>query len=249
MGVARLLAKAWVAVCLYAGADAVSMILAYGNGSPAGLFRLIACFTLFLAMGLLFIGGYAAASSHSGLPRLAILKAMDFAPGFNDFVFLMFVGLSFVNQIIFALIHHSGIFVDAFEQAIYFAVPGQRALVKALSVCGFDGGRLFASAITWLLAIIYLGSSLSLLKLDAGILRLRRTARPDTLGPLATAILLGIVAVVGVQMLFVGSGFAFLSCSAYADIPGDLLIGLAPLLLAYLILAALTALLASSRVK
>jgi hypothetical protein len=50
-------------------------------------------------------------------------------------------------------------------------------------------------------------------------------------------------------MLFVGSGFALLSCGAYADIPGDLLIGLAPLLLAYLILAALTALLASSREK
>jgi len=249
MGVARLLAKAWVAVCLYAAADAVSMILAYGNGSPSALLRLIACFTLFLAMGLLFIGGYAAASSHSGLPRLAILKAMDFAPGFNDLVFLTFVGLSFVNQIIFALIHHTGIFVNAFEQAIYFAVPGQRALVGALTNCGFDGGRQFASAITWLLAIIYLGSSLSRLKLDAGILRLKRSVRPDTLGPLTTASLLGIVTVAGVQMLFIGSGFALLSCGAYADIRGDLLIGLAPLLLAYLIPAALAALLASSRGK
>jgi hypothetical protein len=249
MGVARLLAKLWVLVCLYAGADAVSMVVAYGTGSLRALPVMIACFALFLAMGLLFIGGYDAASGHGGLARLRHVRAMEFAPSFNDLVFFVFVCLSFVNQIIFALIHHSGLFVDGFEQAIYFAVPGQRALVGALSDCGFDGGRQFASAITWLLAIVYLGSSLSRLKLEAGIARLARSARPDALGPLATATLLGIVAVVGVQMLFVGSGFALLSCGAYADIPGDLLIGLAPLLLAYLILAALTALLASSREK
>ena len=247
MGMARLLAKGWVIVCLYAVADAVSMILAYGSASLGALPRMIACFALFLSMGLLFIGGYGAASSHSGLPRLRHIKAIDFVPSFNDLVFLAFVCLSFVNQIIFALIHHSGIFVNGFEQAIYFAIPGQRALVRALSGCGFDGGRLFASAITWLLAIIYLCSSLSRLKLEARILRLERTMQPATLGPSATAILLGIVAVVGVQLLFVGSAFAILSCGAYADLSGDLLIGLAPLLLVYLILAALATALASGR--
>ncbi|MGA7674107.1 MAG: hypothetical protein WCA78_03570 [Rhizomicrobium sp.] len=234
-------------ICLYAGADAVSMVIAYGSNSLGMLPALIACFALFLATGLLFIGGYGAASSRSGLPQLRHLKSIEFAPSFNDLVFFAFVCLSFVNQIIFALIHHSGIFVNGFEQAIYFVVPGQRALVGALTGCGFDGGRIFASAITWLLSIIYLCSSLSRLKLEAGILRLERRTQPNALGPLAAAILLGIVAVIGVQMLFVGSAFAFLPCSAYADIPGDLLIGLTPLLLAYLILAALATLLASGK--
>jgi hypothetical protein len=244
MGLARLSAKIWVLVCLYAVADAVSMILAYGSASLGALPRMIACFVLFLSMGLLFIGGYGAASSHSGLPRLRNIKAIDFVPSFNDLVFLAFVCLSFVNQIIFALIHHSGIFVNGFEQAIYFAIPGQRALVRALSGCGFDGGRLFASAITWLLAIIYLCSSLSHLKQEARILRAERVLRPEKLGPVTVAVVLGIAAVIGLQMLFVGSAFAFLSCGAYADLSGDLLIGLAPLLLAYVILAALATALA-----
>ena len=54
------------------------------------------------------------------------------------------------------------------------------------------------------------------------------------------------VAVVGIQFLFVGSAYPWFHCSAFADITGALLIGLAPLMLAYLIVAALASLLASS---
>ena len=126
-------------------------------------------------------------------------------------------------------------------------MPGQRALVDALGSCGLDGGRIFASAITWLLAVVFLCSSLSRLKHEARILRLERAIRRDALGPAALALLAGIVAVVGLQLLFVGSAFAFLPCSAYADLSGALLIGLAPLLLAYVILAALATALASGK--
>ena len=56
MGVTRVLAKSWVIICLYAGADAVSMVIAYGSNSLGMLPALIACFALFLATGLLFIG-------------------------------------------------------------------------------------------------------------------------------------------------------------------------------------------------
>ena len=64
--------------------------------------------------------------------------------------------------------------------------------------------------------------------------------------PLDPGLLLGLVAVVGVQFLFVGSAYPWFPCSAFADIAGALLIGLAPLMLAYLVVAALATLLASS---
>ena len=60
------------------------------------------------------------------------------------------------------------------------------------------------------------------------------------------AFCLGLVAVVGIQFLFVGSAYPWFGCSAFADITGALLIGLAPLMLAYLMVAALASLLASS---
>ena len=247
MGLARLLAKAWVLVCLFAGAH--SLILAFGSGSDPldALPSLIACFVFFLAMGLLFVGGYGASAGQSGVPLMRRFKPLLFVPNFNDIAFLVFVALSFVNQIVFAPAHLSGSVVDGFESAMYFAVPGQRALVDALVTCGLDGGRIFASAITWLLAVVFLCSSLSRLKQEARILRMERAIRPDALGPKAIAIVLGIVAVIGLQLLFVGSVFAFLPCSAYADLSGALLIGLAPLLLAYLILAALATALATGR--
>ncbi len=63
MGVARLLAKGWVLVCLYAGAHVLTFVL-QGNADLLGsLAALIACVILFLAMGLLFIAGYGAAAS------------------------------------------------------------------------------------------------------------------------------------------------------------------------------------------
>jgi len=52
--------------------------------------------------------------------------------------------------------------------------------------------------------------------------------------------------VVGMQFLFVGSAYPWLNCSAFDNITGALLIGLAPLMLAYLVVAALATLLASS---
>ena len=88
--------------------------------------------------------------------------------------------------------------------------------------------------------------ALSRLRLAAGIIRLERVTRPELLGPPVRAFLLGTVAVVGIQFLFVGSAYPWLNCSAFDDITGALLIGLAPLMLAYLIVAALASLLASS---
>jgi hypothetical protein len=108
---------------------------------------------------------------------------------------------------------------------------------------------LFASAFTWLLAIIFLASTASRLRLQAGLIRLEAVGRPQLLGPTLRAFLFGIVAVVGIQFLAVGSAYHWLNCSAFADITGAVLIGLAPLMLAYLIVAALASLLASNPEK
>ncbi|MNC96318.1 hypothetical protein D3C83_136600 [compost metagenome] len=51
---------------------------------------------------------------------------------------------------------------------------------------------------------------------------------------------------IGIQFLYLGSAFPLLGCSAYADITGALLMGLAPLMLAYVIVAALASLLAAA---
>ena len=83
-------------------------------------------------------------------------------------------------------------------------------------------------------------------ELQAGIIRLERNTRPEGLNPSIRAFCLGLVAVVGVQFLFVGSAYPWFPCNAFADIAGALLIGLAPLMLAYLVVAALATLLASS---
>jgi len=135
--------------------------------------------------------------------------------------------------------------VDALKSAIYFAVPGQRALDAALEPHGLDGGRLFESAFAWLLAIVFLASAVSRLRLAAGIIRLERGKRPEALGPATLALLLGVLSVVGIQFLFVGTVFAFLPGSVYTEIAGTVLIGLGPLMLAYLIFAALANLLAT----
>ena len=91
---------------------------------------------------------------------------------------------------------------------------------------------------------LFLGSSLSRIRLAAGIVRLERKAHPDTLGAPLLALVLGVAAVIGIQFLYVGSLFAFLPCSVLSGIAGDVLIGIAPLMLVYLIVAALTNLLA-----
>ena len=246
MGIARLLAKAWVVFCVFAGAHALRIALASGLPLPSSAFAIGICVVLFVAMGLLFAGGFGVSGLASGMPLIDRLKPAHLLPGFNEIIFVIFLILSFVNQAVFAPQIVGDGLAGALESAVYFAVPGQRALVYGLAVCSMDGGRVFAAAFTWMLAIIYLASAASRLKLSAGIMRLERMARPEILGPTLRAFLLGVAAVVGIQFLFVGSAYPWFACSAFTDITGALLIGLFPLMLAYLIVAALVSLLAAS---
>jgi hypothetical protein len=258
MGIARLLAKGWIIFCLFAGAHGVRLNLMQGAPLASLLPGIAICALLFIAMGLLFVGGFGASAGHIGKePWFGELKPHDFIPGFDEAVFMIFVILSFLNQAFFAPVNMDRYVVghlpdpiyravDELQAAIYYVVPGQRALVSALEVCTMDGGRVFAAAFAWLLAAIYLASAASRLKLQAGLIRLEASDRPQILGPTLRAFLFGIVAVVGIQFLFVGSAYPWLHCSAFGDVTGALLIGLAPLMLAYLIVAALASLLASA---
>jgi hypothetical protein len=198
---------------------------------------------LFGAMGLLFIGGYAAASGGSG-PVLERLRPRHILPGFNEIVFMGFALASFVVQTLYLPDHVRGGLPGALQSAVAFAVPGQERLAVAFASCGLDGGRIFASALCWLLALIFLGSSVSRVRLLAGIARLERKERPEALTPAMLALVQGFAAVIGIQFLYVGTFFTLLPCSILQGIAGDVLIGIAPLMLAYLIVAALTNLLA-----
>ncbi|MGH6828181.1 MAG: hypothetical protein ACREFW_04655 [Rhizomicrobium sp.] len=246
MGIARLLAKGWIVFCLFAGAHALRFALESGLPPASSLAAIVICVILFMAMGLLFAGGFGVSAGLARTPFKARLGLNHFVPGFNEIIFLFFVAVSFIDQVWFAPLDLAGNVVAPLEQAIYFAVPGQRALVAALDACSLDGGRIFAAAFSWLLAVIYLASACSRLKLQAGIIRLERSTRPEGLGPSIRAFCLGLAAVVGVQFLFVGSAYPWLHCSAFADISGALLVGLAPLMLTYLVVAALATLLASA---
>jgi len=248
MGIARLLAKGWIVFCLFAGAHALRFALLQGLPLDSSLPAIGICALLFIAMGLLFVGGFGASAGH-GTPWLQRFQPHHLIPGFNEAVFLLFVVLSFLNQAFVAPANIDRAAAAALQNAIYFVVPGQRALVASLDACTMDGGRVFAAAFAWLLAIIYLASTASRLKLQAGLIRLEAGGGPQALGPTLRAFLFGIVAVVGIQFLFVGSAYPWLNCSAFADITGALLIGLAPLMLAYLIVAALASLLASAPEK
>ena len=247
MGLARLLGKAWVIFCLFAGAHAIRLALAGGLAVGNALFAIGICVLLFMAMGLLFVGGFGVSGGLPGTPLLARLKPHHLVPGFNELVFVLFVAMSFFNQALVAPSYISADLPKALEGAIYFAVPGQRALVTALDACSMDGGRVFAAAFAWLLAVIFLASAVSRLKLAAGLIRLERSLKPEILGPTVRAFLLGVTAVIGIQFLFVGSAYPWLGCSAFTGIVGPVLIGLAPLMLSYLIVAALASLLASSK--
>jgi hypothetical protein len=250
MGIARLLAKGWIVFCLFAAAHALRLVLLQGRPLAVAFPGIAICALLFIAMGLLFIGGFGVSAGHvSGTPWLTRFKPHHLIPAFNEAVFFIFALLSFLDQAILAPrdIEHDA--MAALERSIYFVVPGQRALVYALEGCNMDGGRVFAAAFAWLLAIVYLASAASRLKLQAGLIRLEAGDRPQILGPTLRAFLFGIVAVVGIQFLFVGSAYPWLRCSAFADVTGALLIGLAPLMLAYLIVAALASLMASAPEK
>jgi len=66
MGVSRLLAKAWIVTCLFAGAHALRFALLTGGDLWAAASPVLVAMALFAAMGLLFVGGYGASASHSG---------------------------------------------------------------------------------------------------------------------------------------------------------------------------------------
>ena len=241
MGVARLLAKGWIVFCLYAGAHAV--LRAFGANIPVvlALQQIGVCVALFGAMGLLFIGGYGAASTH---PLLERFRPDQLAPGFNEIVFIVFACACFFMQSVYAPAHLTGPVTGGLEAAIRFAVPGQRALEGGLAVCGLDGGRTSSSAFAWVLAFIFLGSALSRVRLAAAIVRLERKNRAEPLGATTVAFILGVASLVGFQLLYMGTGFGFIPCSILSGVLGEVLIGIGPLFLAYLILAALTDLLA-----
>ena len=249
MGIARLLAKGWIVFCLFAGAHAIRLALLTGIPLQTSAFAIGICAALFIAMGLLFVGGFGASAGHSRTPWLTRLRPRHLIHGFNEMVFIVFVTLSFLNQALVAPVVIDRGAAGALENAMYFLLPGQRALVHALEGCTLDGGRAFSAAFTWLLAIVYLANAVSRLNLQAGLIRLEAGERVQPLGPTLRAFLFGIVAVVGIQFLFVGSAYPWLACSAFADITGAVLIGLAPLMLAYLIVAALASLMAAAPEK
>lgn len=244
MGVARLLAKAWIVFCLYAGAHAVALAAAAGTPLAPAFQQVGLVVALFGAMGLLFVGGYAASASHSGMAALAKLRPHHVLPGFDEIVFVVFAAAVFAVQIGYEPQHPAGGVVGALAGAVEFAVPGQRALESALGLCGLDNGRSVASALAWLLAFVFLGSALSRIRLAAGLVRLERKGRPEMLGASALVFFLGLVAVVGIQLLFMGTAYGLVPCNVMGSIPGSVLIGLGPLTLAYLVKAALTDLLA-----
>src|SRR5437762_1861716 len=101
----------------------------------------------------------------------------------------------------------------ALAAAVRFAVPGQRAMEDNLARCHLDGSRTFASAFSWLLALIFLASAVSRLRMTAALVRLERKQRPEPLGPSGAALAAGIAAVFGIQFLFVGSLFRLLPCA------------------------------------
>jgi hypothetical protein len=243
MGAARLLAKAWGVFCIFAGAYAFLQALAAGRQPAQAALSIIVCVLLFGAMGFLFAAGYGV-SGNAAIPLRERLKPDHFAPGFNGIVFLVFAAAIFAAQMAPLSPQLSNGMLGTLDAAVHFAIPGQRALSDQLAACGQDPNRTIASAISWLLAFVFLGSALSRLRLAAGIVRIERRARPEPLGGSTLAGLLGVVAVVGIQFLFVGTLFYWMPCNELAGIPGQFLIGIAPLMLAYLIVAALTNLLA-----
>jgi hypothetical protein len=244
MGAARLLAKGWVVFCAYVGGLALGHAVASGVPFGPALVPILVCILLFGAMGLLFIAGYGLSAGHVRPLLPGKLSAGHLLPGFNELVFVAFTLVVFGVQTFYAPAGHGGAVFDALEGAIRFVVLGQTALETALAQCNLDGGRLLVSALSWLLALIYLGSSLSRIRLAAGIVRLERKQRPEALGAQPLALVLGVAAVLGIQLLYIGSAYALLPCPVLGGLWGDVLIGLGPVMLGYLVVAALTNLLA-----
>lgn len=242
MGAARLLAKAWVTFCVFAGAYEAQHLLSNGLPVMPTVAPVVVAVLLFGAMGLLFIGGYGVSGATGSFATR--LRPMHWLPGFNGIVFVAFAIAIFSVQTNYLPNNVDGGVLSALQASIHFAIPGQRALEDRLTECSLDGGRGIASALSWLLALIFLGSALSRVRLAAGIVRLERRNRPDALGAANLTLLLGVFAVVGIQFLFLGTVFDLMPCDMLVALPGQLLIGLGPLMLAYLIVAAVTDLLA-----
>src|SRR5208282_329735 len=118
MGVARLLAKGWIAFCLFAGAHAVALAMAAGVPLLPALQEVGLCVALFGAMGLLFVGGYAASASHSGMGAIARLRPRHVLPGFDEIVFVVFAAGVFAVQIGYVPAHPAGGLVGALQGAI-----------------------------------------------------------------------------------------------------------------------------------
>lgn len=247
MGIVRLLAKGWIAVCLFAGAMALHLAATGGSDPYELALPIFVCLMLFVAMGLLFVGGFSLSAAHSGLKGLKRFDWARLVPGFNEAAFLVFMTLSFLNLIWFAPAHLTGPIADLLEKAIAFAVPGQRALEAAVTPCMIDGGRVLTSSFSWFLALIYLCSCASRIRITAAALYAERSLRPEALGERTHAVFVGVVALVGVQLLYVGSLYRLLPCDLFAGIFGALVVGLAPLMLAYAVIAAMAALLAMGK--
>lgn len=244
MGVARLLAKGWIAFCLFTGAHAMALALKSGLDPLSAFQEVGLCTVLLGAMGLLFIGGYAASASHSGMAALADVKLHHLLPGFDEIVFIAFAVAVFAVQVFYAPAHSASGAVGALQGAIRIVVPGQQALENVLGGCSLDSGRILSSAFAWIVALIFLGSALSRIRMEAALVRLERKGHPEIFGASALVLALGVAAVVGIQLLYMGSVYSHVSCRAFAGLPGSVLIGLGPLMLAYLIKVALTDLLA-----
>lgn len=245
MGAARLLAKAWVLFCLFAAAHAVLGAVTRGGHALPQIGLIAGCTLIFCAMGLLFAGGFGVSGRHGAASWLAALEARDFLPHFDDWVFLGFVVLSFLDQLMFASGHIvNGVF-PALDNFIRVIVPGQKALEIAVNACNPGNGPMYASSFTWLIAAIFLGSAASRIEAQVDAVRQERIEYPEILGPNVLAALLGLLSIICIQLLYVGTAYAWLPCSAFTNVTGGLLLGLAPLMLAYLMIAALTCLFAT----
>ena len=249
MGVARLLAKGWVVFCLFAGVHGFNLEISR-DAIPANAFVNIAiCTALFAAMGLLFIAGFGASAGGS-VPMPGRLKPRQLIPSFDDAAFVVFAAASLIVQIYFSHPAVGGAAAEALQNAMYVVVPGQRALAQRLIACNLGHDGIFApaaaSACAWLLAVVFIASATSRIGLSAGLIRLERALRPSPFGLTLLAAIYGTVAIVTFQLLYMGSLYPFLGCGVFTGITGSVLIGLAPLMLAYLVVAALTTLKASA---
>ncbi len=235
MGIARLLAKGWIVFCLFAGGARLAP--RPGQRRAAGAIAVrgghlrdsVRRHGPVVRRRLRRLGRIA---RHPFKARLGLHHLM---PGFNEIVFLFSSVLSFVNQVWFAPRNLAGDVVGPLERrsisSCRASARWSRRWMPAAWMAGASSPPPSPGCWRW-----------SIWPRPARGSNCRRassgwsaTPRPEGLGPSIRAFCLGVVAVVGVQFLFVGSAYPWLNCSAFDDITGALLIGLAPLMLAYLV--------------